>query len=153
MLNQIAGDKSSSASETGLAVNSNGAGTLLAQIEKCFDDAVAWRAAVDEEQVDVLEAGVNEPLGVVDLLVEAHDAFDVVLTEVTRICFGCVQRVAVLDFALGVRPRERQELLWHDPVQVTVFYFLFFQIRLDINTLKRIFTTFNQTKLGDDLKF
>ena len=104
MLDQIASNKGSGASEAGLAVHSNSAGTLLAQIEKCLDDAVAWRAAVDEEQVDVLEAGVDEPLGVVDLLVEAHDAFDVVLAEVARICFGRVQWVAVLDLALGVRP-------------------------------------------------
>lgn len=116
MLDQIAGDKSSGASETGLTVHSNGARTLFAEIEKRLDDAVAWRATVDKEQVDVLEAGVNKPLGVVDLFVEAHDAFDVVLAEVARICFGCVQRVAVLDFALGVRPRERKELLWYDPV-------------------------------------
>lgn len=32
--------------------------------------------------------------------------------------------LTILDFALGMRPTEGQQLPWHNPVKVTVFYTL-----------------------------
>lgn len=57
-------------------------------------DGVAWRAAVQEEQVVVTEAGVREALGVVDLLVQPDNSGHVVLSEVREVGFGRMQRVA-----------------------------------------------------------
>lgn len=126
VLHEIAGDERAGATETRFAVHGHGARTRLAYLEELLDDEVARRTAVDEEEIVVLEAGVHEPLGVVDLLVEAYDALDVVLAKVARVGLGRVQRVAVLDLALRVRTRERQELLRQDPVEVTVFHFLLY---------------------------
>lgn len=56
-------------------------------------DAVARRAAVQEEQVVVVEAGVREALRVVDLLVQPDDGRHVVLSEVGKVRLRRVQRV------------------------------------------------------------
>lgn len=124
VLHEIASDESAGSAETSLTVNSHRSWTILANLEKFFHNMITRCASIDEKQIDVLEASVDEAFGVVDFLVETNDTSYVVFSEVAYISFGRVQRVTVLDFALGVRSRERQEFLRKYPVQVTVFNFL-----------------------------
>lgn len=56
-------------------------------------DGVARRAAVQEEQVVVAEAGVREALRVVDLLVQPDDSRHAVLPEVGEVGLRSMQGV------------------------------------------------------------
>ena len=124
VFHNVAGDQGAGASEAGLAVDGESAVALLRQVDEALDNALTGRAAVDEEHVLVLEAGLGETLGVVDLLVEAHDAAHVVLAKVGHVCLGRVQRVAVLDLAFGVRTAKGYKLAGQHPVQISVLHFL-----------------------------
>lgn len=75
------------------AVDGHGSVGALADVQEAAGDDVAWRAAVYEEQVVVVEAGIREALGIVDLLVEPDDRGNVVLSEVREVCFWSVKRV------------------------------------------------------------
>lgn len=75
------------------AVDGHGALRALADVQEAARDQVAGRAAVQEEEVVVVEAGVAEALGVVDLLVEADDGRHVVFPEVGEVRLGGVERV------------------------------------------------------------
>lgn len=75
------------------AVDGNGSCGVLTDVQEAANDDVAGRAAVHEEEVVVLEAGVGEAPGVVNLLVQTDDARHVVLPEVREVCLGGVQRV------------------------------------------------------------
>lgn len=66
----------------------------LADVQKASGDDVAGCAAVHEEQVAMVEAGVCEALGVIDLLIEADDGGDIVLAKVGEISLRGVKRVA-----------------------------------------------------------
>ena len=92
----------------------------LDELEELAHDGLGGHGAVDEEEVVVLEAGVEEAPRVVHLLVEAHDGAHAVLAEVGEVGLGRVQRVAVLDLTLRVRPAEREQACRQDPVQVAV---------------------------------
>ena len=59
-----------------------------------MQDAVARCAAVDEEHVDVVEAGVDETARVVDLLVQPYDRRHVELAEVREVSLRRVKGVA-----------------------------------------------------------
>ena len=93
VLHQIAADECAGAAETRLAVHCNGAVALLRQVEEFFHQMIAGRAAVNEEQIVMLEAGLGEPLGIVDLLVQPDDTLDVVLSKIGKIGLRCMQRV------------------------------------------------------------
>ena len=75
----------------------HGKGALgrLGDFEEALQDAVVRRAAVDEEQVVVVESGVGEAPRVVDLLVQSHHGRHVVLAEIREVRFRCVQRVTL----------------------------------------------------------
>ena len=45
--------------------------------------------------------------------------------EVGEVGLGGVQGVAVIDPAVGMRTAEGDELLWNQPVEVTVLKFIF----------------------------
>ena len=72
------------------AMDGDGALGVFTDLEKALQDAVTGHGAVDEEHVVVVEAGVGEAPGVVDLLVETDDGRDAVFAEVREVCFRCV---------------------------------------------------------------
>ena len=88
-------DERSSSSKTRLAVNSHSAWGGFADFKEPLENRVGRSRAVDEEEVLVLKAGVGEPLAIVDLLVQPHDARDVVETEVGEVGLWGVQRVVL----------------------------------------------------------
>lgn len=80
---------------------------VLTDVQETADDDVIGRAAVHEEEVVVLKAGVGEAPGVVDLLVQADDGRHVVFSEVGEVSFRCMQRVT----CRGGRSQNRCETL------------------------------------------
>lgn len=75
------------------AVNGDRPLCVLADVQEPPHDVVAGRAAVNEEEVVVLEARVGEALGLVNLFVQPHDGGHIVLFEVREVGFGGVERV------------------------------------------------------------
>ena len=68
----------------------------------------------------MLEAGVGEPLAIVDLLVQPHDASDIVQPEIREVGFWGVERISILNLAVWMRSAERKELARDKPVEITV---------------------------------
>lgn len=79
-----------------LAVDSDGTIRALTDMQEAAHDYITGCAAIHEEQVIVVEAGICEALGVVDLLVEADDSGDVVLAEVWEVSLRGMERIACI---------------------------------------------------------
>lgn len=75
------------------AVNRDGPLGVLADVQEPSHDVVAGCAAVDEEEVVVLEAGVCEALRLVDLFVQPHNCSHVMLFEIRKVGLGGVKRI------------------------------------------------------------
>ena len=75
------------------AVDCDGAWRRLADAEEVFHDEVAGGAAIDKEEVHVLEAASDEARLVIDLLVQANDCRDVTHFEVLKVRLRRVQRI------------------------------------------------------------
>lgn len=73
----------------------DGHGSLcaLADVQEAACDDVAGRAAVHKEEVVVVEAGVSETFGIVDLLVQTDDGGHVVFPEVWEVSLRGMERV------------------------------------------------------------
>uniref|UniRef100_A0A6B0VAJ6 Putative secreted protein n=1 Tax=Ixodes ricinus TaxID=34613 RepID=A0A6B0VAJ6_IXORI len=136
VLHDVAGNEGPRAAQPCLAVNGQGPRGVLADLDELPHDGVAGRRPVHEEQVPVVEALLGKAPGVVDLLVQPHHRAHVVLAEVREVRLRGVERVAVLNFALGVRPAEGDELVWHNPVEVAVLNPLVVLVLLQVKVFK-----------------
>lgn len=65
----------------------------LTDVQKAAYNDVIRRASVYKEEVVVVEAGVGEAFGIVDLLVQSDDGGHVVFSEIGKISLRGVQRV------------------------------------------------------------
>lgn len=99
MLHDITGYQRPCSSKTSFAVNCNGPFCVLTDVEKPADDAVTGGAAIDEEEVIMLEARVGEALCFIDLLVQPHHGRHVVLLEIWKVGFRGMKRVTIFNFA------------------------------------------------------
>lgn len=72
---------------------------VLTDIQEPSHDVVAGRAAVDEEEVVVLEASICEALRLVNLFVQPHDCCHVMLFEIREVGFRGVKRITIFNFA------------------------------------------------------
>ena len=124
VLHDVAADQRTRPSQSGLAVNSDGAFLALADVQELLQDGVWGCGAVNEEQVLVVEARICEALAVVDLLVESDNTSDVVESEVRKVRLGRVQGVAVLYLGLSMRATESQKFLRNEPVEITILNLL-----------------------------
>lgn len=106
VLHQVTAYESACTPKASFAVDGHGSVGALADVQEAAGDDVAWRAAVYEEQVVVVEAGIREALGIVDLLVEPDDRGNVVLSEVREVCFWSVKRVTIFYFTFGMGSTE-----------------------------------------------
>lgn len=75
-------------------------------VQEAACDDVTGRAAVQEEEVVVVEASVREAFGIVDLLVEADDRRHIVFPEVGEVGLGGVERVT----CRGAEPAQVSDL-------------------------------------------
>ena len=76
---------------------SNGSFGILGNLDEPLQYLITRGAAITEEQVIVVEAGILEPPRIVDLLVKAHDACDVVLAEVGEVGFRGMEGVTYVE--------------------------------------------------------
>lgn len=75
------------------AVNRDRPLRVLADIQEPSHDVVAGCAAIDEEEVIVLEASIGEALRLVNLFVQPHDCSHVMLFEIRKVGFGGMKRI------------------------------------------------------------
>ena len=82
--------------------------------------------AIRKKQFEMLEAHIEKPFRIINFLIQTNNGADVALAKVGKICFRCVQRVAlgngsrrmengqesmstyILNFTLGMRARKSQ---------------------------------------------
>lgn len=74
-------------------VDSHSTVCVFWQLQKLPHNAVARRAAVNEEEVVVVEASIFEATGIVDLFVQPHDGRNLVFAEVGEVGLGGMQGV------------------------------------------------------------
>lgn len=74
-------------------MDSDGPVCVFRQLDELPDNGVTGRAAVDEEQVVVVEARVLEATCIVDLLVQPNDGGHPVLAEVGEVGLWGVEGV------------------------------------------------------------
>jgi len=63
---------------------------ILREFQKLAHDRVTWCAAVDEEEIKVVETSVGKTPGIVYLLVQADNGRDIVFSEVREVGFWSV---------------------------------------------------------------
>lgn len=66
---------------------------ILTDVQESTNDDVIGRAAIYEEEVVVVEAGVGESPAIIDLFVQADDGGHIVLPEVWEVSLRSVQWV------------------------------------------------------------
>lgn len=66
-------------------VNCHSAAGGFAYVQEAFHDQIAWRAAVGEEKISMLESPSSETGRVVDALIQANNGRHVVLAEIVEI--------------------------------------------------------------------
>ena len=84
----------------------------------------------------MLKAGIGESLAIVDLLVQPHNASDVVQSEVGEVGFWRVERVSILDLAVGMWTAESQELLRDQPVEISILHFFVVLVFIVVEVVK-----------------
>lgn len=75
------------------AVDGHSAPSAFTDVQEAAYDEVIRRASVYKEEVVVVEAGVGEAFGIVDLLVQSDDGGNVVFSEIWKVSLRGVQRV------------------------------------------------------------
>ena len=84
---------------------------ILANVEELADDFQGRNSAVNEEQVVMIEAGIEEPARVVNLLVQTDDRRDAVLPEVGKVSLRRMERVTwCKKLATSSRTKARRRL-------------------------------------------
>ena len=84
----------------------------------------------------MLEACVGESLAIVDLLVQPDNASDIVKPEIGEVGFWRVERVSILDLAVGMWTTESQELLWDQPVKISILHFFVVLVFIVVEVVK-----------------
>lgn len=99
VFHDITGNQRPCSSKTSFAVDSDRPVRVLTDVQEPAHDVVAGRAAVYEEEVIVLKAGIYEALGLVNLFVQSHNCSHVMLFEIRKVGFRGVKRIAIFNFA------------------------------------------------------
>mmetsp|Transcript_148584 Transcript_148584/g.413974 ORF Transcript_148584/g.413974 Transcript_148584/m.413974 type:complete len:253 (+) Transcript_148584:268-1026(+) len=108
------------------------AGLILGDMQELRNDVAGWAASIQEVQVDVLDAMVDEASPFVLLLVKADDESDARLVKYRHIVFWRECRKPICISWCWARPSESQELVWDDPVHVSILNLLEELIRLNV---------------------
>jgi len=108
---------------------------VVGDSHELLDDVVGRRGAVDEEEIVVVDIGVQESLFIVLFLVEADDPFDVELLEDVHV-LSWVMAVALVCISLLDRAHKSHELAGNDPIEVAVLDPLVELVLLDVEGLE-----------------
>lgn len=137
VLHGINSNEGSSAAETSLAVNSNGAGTgfgevFLATGDEPVDDLLWRHRTVNEDQILVLNTTVDEGTRVVLRVVEAHNLRHIEVLENVHVAARRVTVSLLLTGDAVYWTHEGEELAWNNPVKVTVLDLFVVFVLLDV---------------------
>mmetsp|Transcript_2325 Transcript_2325/g.7270 ORF Transcript_2325/g.7270 Transcript_2325/m.7270 type:complete len:296 (-) Transcript_2325:109-996(-) len=138
MLHHVAADEHPRAAKSGLAVDGEGPGLGLCDFQEPLQDPVAGTGPVWKVEVMVLDAVVHKPLPVVHLFVQSHHGRDVMRLEVLEVVLRRQRVPSPKVFALAIRPRKRQKLAGHDPIQVPVLHLLVVLVGIRIKHLSLV---------------
>jgi hypothetical protein len=118
------GNQCPGSTQTRLTMYGNGSVSIFTDFEKLSHNGIAWSTSVDEEEVPVIEAIVDESVGVVKLFIESYNCCHIMFAKVSEVRFGRMQCIAVLDHRLGVRTTKCYEFVGNYPIEVSVLHFL-----------------------------
>ena len=132
MLHAVQANERAGSTKSCLTVDSDR--TILANLvfgsgEELWDDLIGRGCAIDEKEVQVFNS-LFRKLGLLILgLIEAHDKRHTESLEDGYVVIGSERTISVSDVK---RAREGDEFAWHDPVEITILYFLKVLILLNI---------------------
>jgi hypothetical protein len=79
---------------------------------------------IHKVEIFVLKTGTGKPGRIVNLHIQPNDCGHIVLFEIIEVGFGGVQRIAVVQSGLGVGATKCDELVGHNPIEISVFHAL-----------------------------
>lgn len=131
MLHGITADQGACTTQTGLAVDGQGAPFAFANFEEVFNDIIRRCRTINEKEIRMVDTCTNKLLPVIFGLIESNNSSHIkVLENLQVVLWG----VATFVGTRVNRTHESNELVWNNPVQVTVFNFLivlvFFVIKI-----------------------
>ena len=99
--------------------------------QEFLHNGFAWVRAIKEVKICVSNAHLNETIAVVFVFVESDDSFHIKFFEDHRVILrsvaGALSRCSLIYWA-----HEGQELVWDDPIEISVFDTLIVFILFDI---------------------
>jgi len=119
VLHAVETNESSSATESSLAVNSDGSRFVLGSSEELWHNLIGWCSAVNEEQIQMLDSLFGELALFVLWLVETNDERHSHFLEDGHVVVWGEGAVPVSHIEGA---RKGHELVRHDPVQVTILH-------------------------------
>lgn len=129
MFHAVEANQGACTSQASLAMDSYRSSFSLSGRKELRYNLIRWSSAVNEEQVQVLDALLGELALLILGFVEAHHERHSHSFEDGHVVVWGKRSVSVRHVKWS---RERNELAWDDPVKVTVFDFLKVLILLDI---------------------
>mmetsp|Transcript_97057 Transcript_97057/g.216486 ORF Transcript_97057/g.216486 Transcript_97057/m.216486 type:complete len:239 (-) Transcript_97057:245-961(-) len=105
-------------------MHSDGAWLSFGNVQELAHYLPGWATAIQEVEIHVLYAVVDEAPSIVLLLVQANDKRNAGLAEDGHVVLGGEGRVAIIVRRVGARSGEREKLVGHYPIHVAIFNFL-----------------------------
>jgi hypothetical protein len=135
MLHGVASDQRACSSESSFAVHSYATGLIFTDSQKFIYNFVGRSASVDEKEVCMLNAVLQEPVFVVFNIIKSNDVSYAKVLENLNVIF----RTIALSVVLSVhRAHERDELPRDSPVKVSVLNFFVVLVLLGVECSKII---------------
>ena len=106
---------------------------LFTDPEKIIDNFVTWSGAINEKQIGMLDATLEEPLPIILGFIQPHDMSYIEVLENLKVVLWRIS--SLVDFLVH-RPHEGNEFLGNDPVQVTIGNFLIVLVLIRIECLE-----------------
>ena len=139
-------DQGTGSTKTSFAVNGNssilGSKVVLDDVKEASDDVIRRVGAIDEEEIVVADALLDEALLVVLGLIQSDDPADSDVLEDVAVLVGVVT-VSVLSVSRLNRTHESHELAGNDPIKVTILDSLVVFVLLNIEGLEVIPSEFD----------
>lgn len=137
MLHDICPYQAARASQARFAVNCNGSLCRLTNGEELLHDGIAGRAAIDEEQILVIETSVLKGRCVIDFGIQPNHCCHIIIPKIAKVALRCMARISIRQrLALLMGPAKRYKLLGHNPVKVAVLHALEILIFLSIKVVE-----------------
>lgn len=123
MLHCVDADQGACAAQTSLAMDCDGARFCLRDAQELTDNGVGGRGPINEEKVGVVDAVALEFRLFILWFVEPDHVGDPEVFENLDVVFWSVSPLWLPRLRVN-RPHERDELVWNNPIKITVFHLL-----------------------------